>query len=456
MGEEKGSPQIKQSNLKGGIWKCNLENLNFYMDIHLRIFLGYHEGEISTWDEFISRIICPYDNKIIKGIFERLLEGITKSFSIAHKVIFKNGKTIAVYNRGSVIDNEITGFIIEDNNSFEYKLFREIFNSAPEGFSIIKPDGTILYTNKMEERFFNKSKDKLIGQSISTTINNKKTTNKILKYISNLSNKKPVPPPEYLTIDNENREIFIEMKGRVLEIENDNLILLTKYDISKRKRIEKRIKSLVKKNHALLHEINHRVKNNLQLISSLISLQSSHTTNPETSNILKKLQKRIHTIAVAHELLSNVNMYTYVNAKIYLQNLINHIWTSFDPVKNTRLMCFIEPVRMDIECAIACGIIINELITNAILHSSINIKKGLIITVSLAKKENNHAELTISDNGKGISSSIDLHNPKTLGLKLVNIFARQINADIHVRMDQGTTFIFRFPVKSNINCGASQ
>ncbi|RKY00538.1 MAG: hypothetical protein DRP54_05300 [Spirochaetes bacterium] len=118
-------------------------------------------------------------------------------------------------------------------------------------------------------------------------------------------------------------------------------------------------------------------------------------------------------------------------------------------------MCFIEPVRMNIECAIACGIIINELITNAILHSSTNIKKGLIITVSLAKKESNHAELTISDNGKGISSSVDLNNPKTLGLKLVNIFARQINADIQVRMDQGTTFIFRFPVKSNKICGAS-
>jgi PAS domain S-box-containing protein len=219
-------------------------------------------------------------------------------------------------------------------------------------------------------------------------------------------------------------------------------------DITDRKRIEEEIMSSLEEKEILLREIHHRVKNNMQIISSLLKLSTEYIHDKSILNIFAESQDRIKSMALIHEKLYQSTDLTKIDFSEYIESLANELYRAHgvDPEK-VALKLSMEPVFLSIDNAIPCGLIVNELITNALKHAFSKETEGEIF-ISLADKGSGVIELIISDNGIGMPSSIDLSTAKTLGLYIVNILAEdQLDGSITLDRTKGTAFRVRFSKK---------
>jgi len=203
-------------------------------------------------------------------------------------------------------------------------------------------------------------------------------------------------------------------------------------------------KSLSEKD-LLIKEVHHRVKNNLQIISSLLKLQSAKTNNPEIQNSLGEAQDRINSMALLHQLLYRNNQMTSLLFNDYLESLIGQISSSFSLTKkNITLQSSLIELELDLDTAIPLGLITNELLSNAYKHA-FNGKDG-IIKVELSKLVKNTYQLKVSDNGQGLAADFDLTSSDSLGLDIVAILSEQINAELKIYNDNGANFEIVFKV----------
>ena len=203
-------------------------------------------------------------------------------------------------------------------------------------------------------------------------------------------------------------------------------------------------KSLLEKD-LLVKEVHHRVKNNLQIISSLMKLQSAKSNNEEIRNSLNEAQDRINSMALLHQLLYRNNQMTSLLFNEYLDGLISQISSGFALTKkNIELKTNFITLELDLDTAIPLGLITNELVSNAYKHA-FNGKEGLI-TIELSKLFKNTYQLKIADNGQGLPANFDLHSNDSLGLDIVCILSEQINAELKIYNDNGAKFDIIFKV----------
>ena len=186
----------------------------------------------------------------------------------------------------------------------------------------------------------------------------------------------------------------------------------------------------------LLKEVHHRVKNNMQIISSILNLQSSYVTDNYTLALLKESQNRIKTMAYIHESLYQNKSFTSVNFSEYIQTLSKNIIQSYVlSSEKIELILNLEKINLNLDVSIPAGLIVNELITNAIKHGFPGDKKGTIFLD--LKAENNTIHLVVKDNGIGIPVGIDYNNTNTLGLQLVNTLIDQLDGEIKFKSEKG-------------------
>jgi PAS domain S-box-containing protein len=201
-------------------------------------------------------------------------------------------------------------------------------------------------------------------------------------------------------------------------------------DISNHKHIEEKLKASLSEKEILLKEIHHRVKNNLNIIISLLNLQSNYVTDDAIIDMFMDSQSRIYTMALIHEQLYGSENLARLNFADYVGDLVNHLNMSCLSSSETQieLAINIAPVALNIETATPCGLILNELVTNALKHAFLDGRSGTI-SISLTHHAN-HLQLMIQDNGVGFAPDIDWQNSPTLGLRLVRILARQLDATL--------------------------
>ena len=211
-------------------------------------------------------------------------------------------------------------------------------------------------------------------------------------------------------------------------------------DITERKNAELKLKESLDEKELLLREIHHRVKNNLQLISSLLSLQSSFSSELNTDKALEQCQGRIRTIALVHDSLYQSDNLTRINLADYAQRLASETFYAFslDP-ESISLICDCDPVILNIDQAIPCGLLINELISNACRHAFAPGRLGRI-ELNISNSPKNNINIVVSDNGIGLPDGIDLEKPMTLGFTLVKGLIRQLNAKMTLDVNHGTCF----------------
>lgn len=186
---------------------------------------------------------------------------------------------------------------------------------------------------------------------------------------------------------------------------------------------------------ALLKEVHHRVKNNLQLIASLINLQSSHVTNAEVARELEKTRSRIMSIALIHKKLYQHDNISSIDLQSFLRDLIENILATFSTGKNLAKSLDIASVKVDIETAISMGLIVNELVTNSLKHGLTDASNPTL-SVKLVQS-NDKLVLTVSDNGSGTRGSASQGNERGFGLKLVEILLKRLSGTFETSFQNG-------------------
>jgi PAS domain S-box-containing protein len=219
-------------------------------------------------------------------------------------------------------------------------------------------------------------------------------------------------------------------------------------DINERKRMEDEIKASLKEKETLLREIHHRVKNNMQIINSLLSLQEGYIKDKESIELFRDTQNRVRSMAMVHEKLYQSKNLARINFAEYIYSLISEILSSYKVNPDIiKIKKDVENLFFGIDAAIPLALITNELIINSLKHAFPNGRKGEI-SISI-QSYNGKIILVISDNGAGIPLNIDFKNTDTLGLQLVNNLTEQLDGEIELERNNGTTFRITFPQIEN-------
>ncbi|HEY9644157.1 MAG TPA: PAS domain S-box protein [Coleofasciculaceae cyanobacterium] len=211
-------------------------------------------------------------------------------------------------------------------------------------------------------------------------------------------------------------------------------------------RTKEQLQASLQEKEVLLKEIHHRVKNNLQIVYSLLRLQHRRVKDQQASEILLESRNRIKSIALVHEKLYRSEDLSKINLTQYIPSLVASLFSTYETQLDTvALKTEIDPVSLDVDTAIPCGLIINELVSNALKYAFPPDRKGEIC-VELRAEDQRQVRLIVKDNGIGIPQDFDFAKAESLGLKLVRDFVAQLEGNLRVERNHGTEFRITFPL----------
>jgi PAS domain S-box-containing protein len=218
-------------------------------------------------------------------------------------------------------------------------------------------------------------------------------------------------------------------------------------DVSERKRIEKEIRKSLGEKELLLKEIHHRVKNNLQVIHSILSLQSRYVESPEIIKMIEESQDRIKSMSFIHEYLYQSDDLSKIDMNHYIEKLCEYLHLSYSGSdKDIKIKMDCQNVKVDIQIATPCGLIINELVSNSLKHAFKDQDQGEI-QIEFKRDARDRYRLKISDNGIGNPNKINFEKASTLGIRLIKILTEQLHGDISFDSTKGTECIIQFSHK---------
>lgn len=215
-------------------------------------------------------------------------------------------------------------------------------------------------------------------------------------------------------------------------------------DVTDERALERRLRAAVHEKEVLLKEAHHRVKNNLQVISSLLGLQGRLLTDCAAREILHESESRVQTIALVHESIYQSHDLGSIDLSAYTRRLISVVQSMYGGMGLPQIAVDVEPIRIGIDMAVQCGLIMHELVTNALKHAFRGRRRGHV-WVSMLRASSSELVLGVRDDGIGLPAEIDLQTGHTLGLRLVYRLVAQLGGTIDVSRENGTQYAIRFP-----------
>ncbi len=257
---------------------------------------------------------------------------------------------------------------------------------------------------------------------------------------------------EHLTVRHENfheREILRD--GKWLSFRESRLpdgsTIVFRSDITERKLAEEQVKRSLDEKEVLLREIHHRVKNNFQVIASLLSLQAGTKAGAEAAEVLNDSRQRVIAMARAHEHLYSSDDLVRVNARDYLTSVIDGVGSAENPApRSITIETDLEDILLDGDQALSCGQAVSEMLSNALKHGFAGGRPGKVL-VSMRRTDKGNIELTVTDDGVGLPADFDLARTTTLGLRLVDGFAAKLGGGLSVESEGETRLVIHFPEK---------
>jgi PAS domain S-box-containing protein len=357
--------------------------------------------------------------------------------------------------QGNVIQLVASAIDISDRRAGEEALyrseerFRHVFEGAPDGIAMVDSHGRMVLVNGAMERLFGYSRSEMVGHSIELLIPQRYLPNHHqwrTAYMQEPTTRDMAGRKELYARRKDNSEFAAEIGLNPLRLPDGVFVLATVFDVTKRRADQQTIERALLEKTALLNEVHHRVKNNLQVISSLLNLQSRHAP-PEARQLLTESQGRVKAMALIHQLLYERHDYSRVNLAYYLGRLGALLTDSFT---EQRGRIVIEQhfdgneTTIDLQRAVPCGLIVNELVTNALKHAFPDGRSGRI-SISLEQADNGYCRIIVADDGVGLPDAIQLDNATSLGFQLVPLLADQLGGQLSIERTQGTRFILSIP-----------
>jgi len=311
------------------------------------------------------------------------------------------------------------------------------------------PEGTILFCNQyfIEKTGWNHAE--IIGKNWFelVALGHQKTHIDVAAFKAAIHDNTLPPHHENLIYTKSGEKRYVLWNNVLLYDDQQQVHTITTIgaDLTDQKMAEKQLREELNEKTTLIKEIHHRVKNNLNVVTSLLNLQKNEISDIESAkSAFDESQKRIITMALVHEDLYQSEKLSEIDMSSYVHSLVSRQRELFSAQENVHFKLDIQSVSLDITKAVPMGLIINELLSNACSHAFTE-KQEAIISISLGQKDAGRCTLKFHDNGCGLPDSFDINKQNSLGLNLVNILTQQIDGSIRCFNNEGATFTIEFP-----------
>ena len=327
----------------------------------------------------------------------------------------------------------------------QLRILSSVVEQSENSIAVLDPDGIVEYANPKMLQLNQFSPESVTGKHWRTFVSEHSSLRMKYDEIAETVLKRGESwKGEVTDLDEKGRPVW--RYAAIFPIKNSRgKVVHTVYmseDITEQKLAQEQIKASLKEKEVLLKEVHHRVKNNMQVISSLLGLQISTLGDDKLAEILKESQSRIRAMAQIHEKIYQSQDLSRIDFYDYVQGLTKKLHQSYSQNPGIALQTSCENVFLSADTAIPCGLIINELVTNSLTHAFSRDDTGEI-SVSI-HSDNNDYVLEVSDNGSGFPAGIDFRNTDSLGLRLVTILVSQIDGHIDLDSSNGTKFTIKF------------
>jgi PAS domain S-box-containing protein len=327
---------------------------------------------------------------------------------------------------------------------------KTLFEDAPDGIVVLDQDANIVRWNPKAVKIFGWDAEEVVGQRLYEIITPKRYHDyhdkNLLRFQAGEKNVLLNQSVETWAIHKDGHEFPIMVNIAGMETHDEKLLLCFIVDITKRKQAQDKLQDSLKEKEVLLKEIHHRVKNNMQVITSLLSLQSSFITDNSIKDIFKKSQYRINSMGMVHEMLYQSDDLSKINYKEYLKRLTDSLKQAMTSATQEIEVLFNLPtiVCFNVDTAIPLSLIVNELLTNAFKYAFVGRTKGQI-KLSLERLKSKKYVFLIEDNGVGYPKEPPKDKAPSLGLLLVDKLARQLHGTLErLSVEQGTAYRLLF------------
>jgi PAS domain S-box-containing protein len=417
---------------------------------------GYKRGELlgkNVWD-----VVDENSKDEVINNIRRRLDNEIESIQYSFKANRKDGSIIDVEVRGTKMLYEgrlaIIGTLqdITDRKKYEDEINRQkeflrtVIDTDPNFVFAKDWSGKFTLVNKAVAEVYGTTVDELIGKTDADFNTNKDEVESFLaadREVISSGSSKFISEEKVSNPATGEAKWYQTIKVPLKEKDGSLQVLGVSADITARKLAEEITKKSLQEKELLLKEIHHRVKNNLQIIVSLLKLQSRYVKDPKDLNIFNSSRSRVETMSLIHEKLYKSRDISDIDLGGYIKDLVSHILKAYNVNHEEISFSLIaDEVKLSIDTAIPCGLIINELVNNILKYAFPPGYKGRI-EIKI-KKSSDDIILEVSDNGVGIPSSFDINNSDSLGLQLVDTLIKQISGNVVTDTLNGTKFTIKF------------
>ncbi|HID73572.1 MAG TPA: PAS domain S-box protein, partial [Thermoplasmata archaeon] len=325
--------------------------------------------------------------------------------------------------------------------------FREFFENEPSYCYMVSPEGRIIDVNKAALRTLGYTKKELVGQPVEI-LYAPECRKRAGPLFEEWHREGSIENEEMAIITREGEVRYVLLSVGAVRDPDGAIIhsISVQRDITERKRAEESIRASLREKEVLLREIHHRVKNNMQVISSMMSLQAGYIEDDTMRQVFRESQQRVRSMALIHDKLYQSEDLGRIDFTEYVQSLGIHLLHTYG-VEPDRIRFIVRgsEVYLDVEKGVPCGLIINELISNCLKHAFPDGRSGTI-EVSIEERDG-RVRIVVEDDGVGLPPDLDFRETDTLGLEIVTTLTAQIEGTIDIDRSGGTAFIIVFEAK---------